>query len=116
MAQKGRIPPALLTDLYELTMAYGYWKRDMLEHEAVFQLFFRQQPFDGGYTITCGLGDAIDYLQNFEFHPDDLSYLAELRGSDGKPLFENEFLDYLQSLRFACQRRCNSGGKRGVPA
>jgi nicotinate phosphoribosyltransferase len=73
MAPKVRIPPALLTDLYELTMAYGYWKRDMLEHEAVFHLFFREQPFNGGYTIACGLGDAIDYLQNFEFHPDDLS-------------------------------------------
>jgi nicotinate phosphoribosyltransferase len=100
--QKERIPPAILTDLYELTMAYGYWKQDMLEHEAIFHLFFRQQPFNGGYTITCGLGDAIDYLQSFEFHPDDLSYLAELRGSDGEPLFENEFLDYLQGLRFSC--------------
>jgi nicotinate phosphoribosyltransferase len=83
-------------------MAYGYWKRAMLEHEAVFHLFFREQPFNGGYTITCGLGDAIDYLQNFEFRPDDLSYLAELRGSDDAALFENEFLDYLQALRFAC--------------
>jgi nicotinate phosphoribosyltransferase len=83
-------------------MAYGYWKRAMLEHEAVFHLFFREQPFNGGYTIACGLGDAIDYLQNFEFRPDDLSYLAELRGSDDQALFENEFLDYLQALRFAC--------------
>jgi nicotinate phosphoribosyltransferase len=100
MAQKERIPPALLTDLYELTMAYGYWKSQMLEHEAVFHLFFRQQPFNGGYAITCGLGDAIDYLQNFEFQPDDLSYLAGRRGSDGQPLFESEFLDKLQALRF----------------
>src|ERR1700740_2721523 len=102
MTQKERVSPALLTDLYELTMAFGYWKQQMLEHEAVFHLFFRQQPFNSGYAITCGLSDAIDYLQNFEFQPDDLAYLAELRGSDGKPLFEAGFLDYLQTLRFAC--------------
>jgi nicotinate phosphoribosyltransferase len=102
MTQKARVPPALLTDLYELTMAYGYWKEQMVDHEAVFHLFFRQQPFNGGYTITCGLDDAIDYLLNFEFYPDDLAYLAELRGSDGEPLFENAFLDYLQALRFGC--------------
>jgi nicotinate phosphoribosyltransferase len=102
MTAKDRVSPTLLTDLYELTMAFGYWKQQMLQHEAVFHLFFRQQPFNSGYAITCGLSDAIDYLQNFEFQPDDLAYLAELRGSDGKPLFEAGFLDYLKTLRFAC--------------
>ena len=102
MTDKDRVPPTLLTDLYQLTMAYGYWKKQMLEHEAVFHLSFRQQPFNGGYAITCGLSDAIDYLQNFEFQPDDLAYLAELRGQDGATLFETKFLDYLHALRFAC--------------
>jgi nicotinate phosphoribosyltransferase len=102
MTEKDRVPPTLLTDLYQLTMAYGYWKQQMLEHEAIFHLSFRQQPFNGGYAITCGLSDAIDYLQNFEFQPDDLAYLAELRGSDGLRLFETRFLDYLHTLRFAC--------------
>jgi nicotinate phosphoribosyltransferase len=102
MTDKDRVPPTLLTDLYQLTMAYGYWKKQMLEHEAVFHLSFRQQPFNGGYAITCGLSDAIDYLQNFEFQPDDLAYLAELRGQDGATLFETKFLDYLHGLRFAC--------------
>jgi nicotinate phosphoribosyltransferase len=83
-------------------MAYGYWKKQMLEHQAIFHLSFRQQPFNGGYAITCGLSDAIDYLQNFEFRPDDLAYLVELRGSDGEPVFETKFLDYLQTLRFEC--------------
>jgi len=102
MAEKDRVTPPLLTDLYQLTMAYGYWKEEMLGHEAIFHLTFRQQPFNGGYSITCGLSDAIDFLQNFEFRPDDLAYLAQLRGSDGVPLFEPEFLDYLETLRFAC--------------
>jgi nicotinate phosphoribosyltransferase len=102
MTPKDRVPPTLLTDLYQLTMAYGYWKERMLEHEAIFHLSFRQEPFKGGYAIACGLNDAIDYLQNFEFQPDDLAYLAELRGPDGVAFFELEFLDYLQALRFAC--------------
>jgi nicotinate phosphoribosyltransferase len=102
MTQKDRVSPALLTDLYQLTMAYGYWKNEMLEHQAVFHAFFRLPPFNGGYTIACGLSDAIDYLQHFKFQPDDLAYLAKLTGSDGNPLFENKFLDYLDALKFAC--------------
>jgi nicotinate phosphoribosyltransferase len=102
MNEKDRVPPALLTDFYQLTMAYGYWKNQMLEHQAIFHLSFRQQPFNGGYAIACGLSDAIDYLQNFKFRPDDLAYLAELNGSDGEPFFETKFLDYLQTLRFEC--------------
>jgi nicotinate phosphoribosyltransferase len=102
MTQKDRVSPALLTDLYQLTMAYGYWKKQMLEYEAVFHAFFRLPPFNGGYTIACGLSDAIDYLQNFKFQSDDLDYLSKLPGSDKKPLFENEFLDYLNGLKFAC--------------
>src|ERR1700726_4296869 len=102
MTQKDRVTPTLLTDLYQLTMAYGYWKKQMLGHEAVFHLSYRQEPFNGGYAIACGLSDAIDFMQNFVFQPDDLAYLAELRGSDDLCLFEPEFLDYLQTLRFAC--------------
>jgi nicotinate phosphoribosyltransferase len=102
MTEKDRVPPTLLTDLYQLTMAYGYWKEQMLGHEAIFHLSFRQQPFSGGYAIVCGLSDAIDYLRNFEFQADDLAYLAELRGPDDVPFFESKFLDYLQTLRFAC--------------
>jgi nicotinate phosphoribosyltransferase len=102
MTEKDRVSPTLLTDLYELTMAYGYWKERMLEHEAIFYISFRQQPFNGGYAINCGLSDTIDYLQNFAFQPDDLAYLAELRGQDEVPLFEAGFLDYLQELDFAC--------------
>jgi nicotinate phosphoribosyltransferase len=93
---------SLLTDLYQLTMAYGYWKTGMTEKEAVFNLFFRKNPFQGGYTIACGLEYAIDYLQNFRFTADDVAYLATLEGSNGQPLFEAGFLDYLANLRFTC--------------
>ncbi|EMI58385.1 nicotinate phosphoribosyltransferase [Rhodopirellula sallentina SM41] len=91
---------SLLTDLYQLTMAYGYWKNDLADRTAVFHLFFRSNPFDGGYTIACGLQTAIDYLANLQFNDDDLRYLETLTGADSQPLFENAFLDYLGNLSF----------------
>jgi nicotinate phosphoribosyltransferase len=93
---------ALLTDLYQLTMALGYWKERKADQEAVFHLFFRKHPFNGGFTLAAGLADAIDYLRDFQFGKSDLDYLASLTGRDGKPLFEAAFLDYLLGLRFAC--------------
>lgn len=92
----------LLTDLYQLTMAYGYWKNQVHEREAVFHLFFRKNPFQSGYSVCCGLADAIDYIRAFELDEEELTYLGTLLGNDGKPLFENGFLDYLRKLRFTC--------------
>jgi len=91
----------LLTDLYQLTMAYGYWKAERLEDEAIFNLFFRKAPFGSGYTVACGLAPAVAYLDEFGFAADDLAYLATLTGNDGTPLFESAFLDYLGGLRLA---------------
>ncbi|HVT79887.1 MAG TPA: nicotinate phosphoribosyltransferase [Phycisphaerae bacterium] len=93
---------ALLTDLYQLTMAYGYWKLGIAYREAVFHLSFRRQPFDSGFSIACGLQSAIDFIQQFHFSEDDLTYLATLRGEDGNPLFEKTFLDHLRTLRLTC--------------
>ena len=93
---------ALLTDLYQLTMAQGYWKAGKADQEAVFHLFFRKNPFQGGFTLTAGLADALAFLQAFQFEASDLAYLAELKGRDGKSLFEAAFLDYLRELRFTC--------------
>jgi nicotinate phosphoribosyltransferase len=97
-----RVSPVLLTDLYQLTMAYGYWKEGMRDKEAVFHLTFRQQPFGSGYTIACGLEDAIEYIENFHFYPDDLQYLEGLRDEEDKPLLEAAFLDYLAELVIEC--------------
>ncbi|HUQ08340.1 MAG TPA: nicotinate phosphoribosyltransferase [Kofleriaceae bacterium] len=91
---------ALLTDLYQLTMAYGYWKAGVAERESVFHLHFRRHPFGGGYAIAAGLDQALDYLEELRFDASDCEYLATLRGSDGKPLFEQGFIDHLANLRF----------------
>jgi nicotinate phosphoribosyltransferase len=76
---------ALLTDLYQLTMAYGYWKLGMAQTPSVFQLAYRRQPFNGGFAIACGLDQVIDYLQALRFDGADLDYLASIVGNDGKP-------------------------------
>lgn len=93
---------ALLTDLYQLTMAYGYWKLGRSEQESVFHLFFRKPPFKGGYAIAAGLSHVVDLLSNFRFEQSDLDYLATLTGNDGKPLFEPAYLKYLSELQFTC--------------
>ncbi len=97
---------SLLTDLYQVTMAYGYWKarpglaqRLHTEQEAVFNLYFRKNPFGGGFTVACGLTNVIGYINNFGFSKKDLRYLRTLTGTDGQPLFEEAFLDYLADLK-----------------
>ena len=93
---------ALLTDLYELTMAYGYWKSGVTGKEAVFHLYFRTAPFDSGFTVACGLEQAIKHLRDFHFDESDLAYLATLKAGEGQALFEPPFLDYLRQLRLTC--------------
>ncbi len=97
-----RTPLGLLTDLYQLTMAYGHWKLGRAEQQAVFHLFFRKSPFKGGYAIAAGLSHVVDLLREFRFDPTDIAYLATLTGNDGRALFEPAFLDYLGEMRFAC--------------
>jgi nicotinic acid phosphoribosyltransferase len=79
---------ALLSDFYQLTMAYGYWRSGKAEQESVFYLLFRKHPFQGGFTLACGLADAVEYLRAFRFENSDLEYLATMRGGDGGPLFD----------------------------
>jgi nicotinate phosphoribosyltransferase len=88
-----RYPP-LLTDLYELTMLAGYLEEGMVEKQAVFDLFFRTNPFNGGYAIFAGLGTALDYLEGLRFQPDELEYLQ------GLEMFKPRFIDFLREFRF----------------
>jgi len=93
---------SLLTDLYQLTMAYGYWKSGKAEQEAVFNLYFRKHPFQGGFTVAAGLSSVIEYLQEYRFNEDDLAYIASLTGSDGNKLFDDGFIDYLRKMELQC--------------
>ncbi len=87
---------ALLTDLYQLTMVYGYWKAGIAERQAVFHLNFRKWPFKGGFALTAGLGTAVEFLENFHFSSSDLAYIEELG------LFEKKFLAFLSRFSFSC--------------
>ncbi|RSK50978.1 nicotinate phosphoribosyltransferase [Hymenobacter rigui] len=93
---------SLLTDLYQVTMAYGYWQQGLQDREAVFHLYFRRAPFEGGYAVAAGLAYAVDYLQNLKFSEDDLTYLGSLKSSAGGAMFPPEFLQYLRELKFTC--------------
>ncbi len=84
---------ALFTDFYELTMAQGYWKGGALR-KSVFDVFFRRQPFDGGYAISAGLEPLLRALGEFRFSDADIAYLESLG------MFERGFLDYLAEFRF----------------
>ncbi len=92
---------ALLTDLYQLTMAYAYWRSEMHTREAVFHLFYRRNPFEGGLALACGLGTVVEFLEGLRFAEEDVAYLAGLTGADGQPLFEPAFLRYLLDLHLA---------------
>jgi nicotinate phosphoribosyltransferase len=89
---------ALLTDFYELTMAYAAWRSGVARREAAFALSFRSNPFGGGFTLAAGLEHAVDYLAHLRFTEDDVGFLAVQRGADGAPLFEGGFLDALRRL------------------
>ena len=86
----------LLTDLYQITMAYGYWKNNMAERPAVFHLFFRRAPFGETAAIIAGTCPALDYLSNLTFTDEECTYLAKLTGSDQQPMFETDFISYLK--------------------
>ena len=84
---------ALLTDLYELTMAASYHEHSMYE-PATFSLIIREYPPSRRYFVSAGLADVLLYLENLRFTPDDLEYLEKTN------LFKPEFLSYLENLRF----------------
>ncbi|MBU2699817.1 nicotinate phosphoribosyltransferase [Sporomusaceae bacterium BoRhaA] len=84
----------LLTDLYQLTMMQGYYFAGKSKQTAVFDRFYRKNPYNGGYTVFAGLAHVIDYLKNLSFSADDIDYLRSLG------IFKEEFLIYLSTLHF----------------
>lgn len=84
---------ALFTDFYELTMAQGYWKENM-NQKVVFDMFFRKNPFNGGFSVLAGNETLIDHIMNFRFCEEDIDFLADQK------IFEKGFLDYLKDFKF----------------
>ena len=67
----------MLTDFYQITMSYAYWKAGVHEEEAVFDLFFRRNPFRGEFAIYAGLEEKLRLFENFHFSDDHIAYLKE---------------------------------------
>ncbi|KAL8610646.1 hypothetical protein ACOMHN_047215 [Nucella lapillus] len=85
---------ALLTDLYQITMAYAYWKSGKMNDKSVFDLCFRRNPFKGEFTLFAGLEECVKLLQNFRFSESDVEYLKKAMSSGVDP----EFFVYLSGL------------------
>jgi nicotinate phosphoribosyltransferase len=90
---------AIVTDLYQLTMAQGYWKTKLLSSEACFYVHFRENPFHGGYTIACGTEQIATYIEGYHFSKEDRAYLATLRTPRATPLFTQDFIDSLADFK-----------------
>ncbi len=99
---------ALLTDLYELTMAAGYLEREKSGDAAIFDLYFRHNPFKGGYAIAAGIEDAVRAVLDMRFVSEDVEFLGSLKTISGARLFSQSFLNFLCGFRFA-------GDIRAVP-
>lgn len=84
----------LMTDFYEFTMAQTYFDKGEQNKKVYFDVFFRQNPFEGGYAIMGGLDEIVNYINNFKITESDIEYLR----STGK--FKEKFLEYLKDLKF----------------
>lgn len=84
----------MIIDFYEFTMGQTYFDKGEIDKIAYFDVFFRKNPFNGGYTISGGLDNIISYIQNFHLSKEDILYLKNTNS------FSDEYLEYLQNLRF----------------
>ena len=90
---------ALLTDLYQVTMAQGYLDNGMGNTRACFHMYFRDYPFKGGYAIACGMDQLAELVQGYRFSEEDIEYLASLQAPGGGRMFNDAFLQYLSEFK-----------------
>ena len=90
---------AMLTDLYELTMAQGLWESGKANEQGCFTAFYRDHPFGSAYAVMCGTAELPELVENLRFTPEDIDYLASLQAPAGGAMFKSAFLDYLRDFR-----------------
>lgn len=86
----------MLTDFYEFTMSNGFFNEGYKDKIAYFDMFFRENPDNGGFAIMAGVEQVINYIKNLRFGKAEIEYL------ESKKMFSREFLDYLKDFRFNC--------------
>lgn len=84
----------MLMDYYELTMANGYFVNGFKDKIACFDMFYRRNPDNGGFVVSAGLEQLMEYIENMHFSDEDIAYLK------GKGEFSEEFLAYLADFKF----------------
>lgn len=94
----------LHTDLYQINMGETYWNDGIHERTAIFDLYFRSMPFNSGYAIFSGLERIVQFIEHFKFTESDIEYLREVG-------YQNDYLDYLKSLRFTGNIRAMKEGE-----
>ncbi|CAF3894686.1 unnamed protein product [Rotaria sp. Silwood2] len=94
MTQQSNIVSPLLTDLYQISMAYAYWKSGKHQEQSTFDLFFRKNPFGGEFTLFAGLEDSLKFVQNYKFQTSDIDYLRNVLPE----YIEKEFYDFLLAI------------------
>ena len=94
MKTQEKLNMTMLCDFYELTMANGYFQNGYKDRICYFDVFFRRVPDGGGFAITAGLEQLIEYIENLHFSEEDIAYLR------GRNLFNEDFLNYLKEFHF----------------
>lgn len=95
---------SLQTDLYQINMAYAYFKDNVHEQKAVFEMYFRKNPFKNGYAVFAGLERVVQVIENFEFSESDIEYLKRYDYSE-------DYLEYLRNLKFSGNLRAVREGE-----
>ena len=90
---------SLLTDFYQLSMAYAWWKNGLKDVMATYHLFFRKNPFGGGYAIACGLNQFIEVINAWDFNLSTWDALGQAKHEFLEPIKDREFLNYLKNLK-----------------
>ena len=93
MKTQEKLNMTMLCDFYELTMGNGYFQTGYKDRIVYFDVFFRKVPDGGGFAITAGLEQLIDYIEDLHFSEEDIAYLR------GRGIFCEEFLAYLRDFR-----------------
>ena len=86
---------SMLCDFYEFTMSNGYFKNNFYKKNVYFDVFFRKVPDNGGFAISAGLEQVIEYIKELHFDEDDIEFLRS------KGIFDEKFLDYLRNFKFS---------------
>lgn len=94
----------LQNDLYQINMAESYWNDGIHERTAIFDLYFRNMPFNSGYAVFNGLKRVIDFIENFGFSDADIDYLKTIG-------YKDDFLSYLKNLKFTGNIRSMQEGE-----